>query len=40
VQRDRRVIAAAAGSYTVRVRHVVPPSEVYVDLPITVAPRR
>jgi hypothetical protein len=40
VQQDRRVIAAPAGSYTVRVRHVVPPSDVYVDLPITVAPRR
>ncbi|MDF1505101.1 hypothetical protein [Roseisolibacter sp. H3M3-2] len=40
VQQDRRVIAAPAGTYTVRVRHVVPPSDVYVDLPITVSARR
>jgi hypothetical protein len=39
VQQDRRVVAAAAGSYTVRVRHVVPPSDVYVDVPLTVGGR-
>jgi hypothetical protein len=36
VQQDRRVVAASSGAYTVRVRHVVPPSGLYVDVPITV----
>lgn len=39
VQHDRRVIAAPAGSYTIRVRHVVPPSALYVDVPLTVVRR-
>jgi hypothetical protein len=36
VQQDRRVVAARPGAYTVRVRHVVPPSGLHVDVPITV----
>ena len=36
VQQDRRVVAAQPGSHTVRVRHVVPPSRLYVDVPLTV----
>ena len=39
VQHDRRVIAAPAGSYTIRVRHVVPPHPLYVDVPLTVVRR-
>ena len=39
VQHDRRVIAAPAGSYTIRVRHVVPPHALYVDVPLTVVRR-
>ncbi|MGZ8378973.1 MAG: hypothetical protein ACXW0Z_17220 [Gemmatirosa sp.] len=39
VQHDRRVVAAPAGSYTVRVRHVVPPHDLYVDVPLTVQRR-
>jgi hypothetical protein len=39
VQLDRRVIAAPAGSYTIRVRHVVPPHDLYVDVPLTVERR-
>lgn len=39
VQLDRRVIAAPAGEYTVRVRHVVPPHDLYVDVPLTVTRR-
>ena len=39
VQLDRRVIAAPAGSYTIRVRHVVPPHALYVDVPLTVVRR-
>ena len=39
VQLDRRVVAAAPGSYTVRVRHVVPPHDLYVDVPLTVERR-
>ena len=36
VQRDRRVVAAQPGTHTVRVRHVAPPSGLYVDVPLTV----
>ncbi len=36
VQQDRRVVAAQPGAYTLRVRHVAPPSGLYVDVPITV----
>lgn len=39
VQEDRRVVAAPPGSYTLRVRHLVPPSELSVDVPLTVVPR-
>ncbi|MGZ8412789.1 MAG: hypothetical protein ACXWZS_14885 [Gemmatirosa sp.] len=39
VQHDRRVVAAPAGSYTIRVRHVVPPHDLYVDVPLTVQRR-
>ena len=39
VQQDQRVVAASAGSYTIRVRHVVPPSDVYVDVPLVVGRR-
>ena len=39
VQLDRRVIAAPAGSYTIRVRHTVPPHGLYVDVPLTVVRR-
>ena len=39
VQQDRRVIAAPAGNYTIRVRHVVPPHPLYVDVPLTVVRR-
>ncbi len=39
VQHDRRVIAAPAGSYTIRVRHVVPPHPLYVDVPLMVVRR-
>lgn len=39
VQQDRRVVAAPAGSYTIRVRHVVPPHPLYVDVPLTVVRR-
>ena len=39
VQHDRRVVAAPAGSYTIRVRHVVPPHGLYVDVPLTVVRR-
>ena len=36
VQQDRRVVAAQPGTYTVRVRHVAPPSGLYVDVPLRV----
>lgn len=36
VQQDRRVVAARPGTYTLRVRHVAPPSGLYVDVPIAV----
>lgn len=36
VQQDRRVVAGQPGVHTVRVRHVVPPSGLYVDVPLTV----
>jgi hypothetical protein len=36
VQQDRRIVAARPGDYTLRVRHVAPPSGLYVDVPMTV----
>jgi hypothetical protein len=36
VQQDRRVVAARPGDYRLRVRHVAPPSGLYLDVPLTV----